>query len=209
MLGVEAEIASPGSSPLGRVAHHKLDGLFHTFLALGMGRCFRNKPYEMWQVVTFIVVRLFVEQLHIGGISYEFTYHSDNFANKGGVEPSNWWRFMVFNADVHWGPIGAVFWGYAAGVLLSIALILVKPAGGAPVANMFCQALVFQLAVIIFLVFNPSANMIFSASKPSTVRTVQCYLAHAADFFAWNTPLAFRLLPPRWLNAPGFHSKNA
>merc|ERR1712232_807412 len=117
----------------------------------------------------------------------------------GTLTMDEWWKGFVMSSEVHLGYNGLIFWGYAFAALLSIATILVMPAKGPPVTDLICWPFIAQLVIIIFFVFNPSANFIFCASDASPAyRAFQFYFAHAADVLGWNAALWLWLMPPRW-----------
>merc|ERR1712083_603083 len=105
---------------------------------------------------------MIIERLPIGGISYDLVFHDSNgWSNHqmvGALTKDEWWKGFLLPASFYLSYNGLIYWSYALGALLSIAIILVMPAKGPPVTDMICWSLVAQLILIIFFVFNPSAN---------------------------------------------------
>ena len=46
-----------------------------------------------------------------------------------------------------------------------------------------------QLVAILLFVFFPAAEVLFFGSKPTDQKLVLFHLAHAGDYFVWNTAL--------------------
>jgi len=181
------ELANPGSTPIGRVAHHFIDVLCHTTYNISMAvalksACGKGLPSRA-SLLLLLVVRLFVENWEYGGVTYRLKWHEDGHTLDrpeygdmlGFITPS----FGASNIRTHGGKI---MWGYTF-----VALVVFSFFSGVDGLWKMKASLVPQVALVILTVFHPAIYMIVGGNIPMPERTFGMNVGHLWDYFVWQT----------------------
>lgn len=198
-FGVTAELVEESSSPFGRWPHHLIDGICHSILFTMIGISYRGSVPEWWKIAVSLSFGLLFDQLPVGGQSFDLKFNAPElWARKESLAAT----LFTFDNNRHVG-IGvpsevltsAVYWGYAARILVSIAIVA-TPSQILLNWRSFCPQLLFY----VLFVFNPAAEMLFAGSKVNATRSYYMHFAHGASMLAWNAPVwlwTFGLKMPR------------
>lgn len=178
--GVAAELSERGSSPFGRVAHHLLDGLFHTVFYYNVCCSYKREWLSLFETIMFFALRMATEQLPFGGQEYNLKYHQEESERSAEL-----WKTYIPNENMMGlNIIGATLWTY----LIAVLIMFVFFAGWRNVLNQW-KLLIVQLVVVIIFVFLPAGEYLFCGSNPTDRKILLLHLSHGADYFVWNTAL--------------------
>jgi len=183
---ITEELKNPGWSAIGRMNHHLIDGMCHTMFIIIAGACYasaagKGLPKKS-SLIVLVMIRMMVEQWDIFGISYRLKFHEPSNAFE---RPSSIFEVCFIPNNDFFNPMelnGLTYWTYTFGFLGSIAFLC-----GASSLWYSKKGLIPQMVFILFMVFNPAANMLFGGSEVTPLRTYSLHFAHCADYLCWQT----------------------